>query len=177
MGIRRSLANILLGPPEVTGADLDRVATEAARAGSSGVDPEVDARMAKLEKKLNMAMGAVQAATAQIMSLKKDVEELAALSRQAGQHATTARSTADATADGLSGVEEQLAALVERLGQSDTGPSKAKAAPEKPKVAPKAASKSSASGDSCTVDGCTNKHRARGYCAKHYQQFKRGTLG
>jgi hypothetical protein len=25
----------------------------------------------------------------------------------------------------------------------------------------------------CTVDGCVNKHRAHGYCGKHYQRWKR----
>lgn len=25
----------------------------------------------------------------------------------------------------------------------------------------------------CTVDGCNNKHRCKGYCQKHYRQFKR----
>lgn len=29
----------------------------------------------------------------------------------------------------------------------------------------------------CTVPGCPEAHRARGYCAAHYQQWKRGTLG
>lgn len=28
----------------------------------------------------------------------------------------------------------------------------------------------------CMVDGCTGKHRARGFCGKHYQMYRRGTL-
>jgi hypothetical protein len=28
--------------------------------------------------------------------------------------------------------------------------------------------------DTCTIDGCGRKHKSRGYCASHYQQYKRG---
>mgnify|MGYP004004133167 FL=1 len=28
----------------------------------------------------------------------------------------------------------------------------------------------------CQVDGCETKVRAKGYCGKHYQKWKRGTL-
>jgi len=28
--------------------------------------------------------------------------------------------------------------------------------------------------DICTIDGCGRKHKSRGYCASHYQQYKRG---
>lgn len=172
MGFRRSIVNILLGPPEVTADDLARIKEQSTAPAPGGADPELDARMAKLEKKLNMAMGAVQAATAQIMSLKKDLEEVANSAKQANQAATTARNTAESTADGLTGIEEQLAALVEQLGKAESPK------PEKKAKTKKRASTSSKKKDDpgCKVDGCTNKHRARGYCAKHYQQLKRGTL-
>lgn len=176
MGIRRNLINLLIGPPEVTRDDLRRVTEEAAStttAQASGADPALDEKFAKVEKKLNMAMGAVQAATAQIMSLKKDVEELSRTVGQASQQATTARSTAEAAADGLSGVEGQLAALVERLGQpaAQPAPAAAKAA-AKPKTGkgPGRPPKSTV----CQVPGCGRPHRARGYCAMHYQQVARG---
>lgn len=29
----------------------------------------------------------------------------------------------------------------------------------------------------CKVEGCNGKHKAKGYCDKHYKQFQRGTLG
>ena len=25
----------------------------------------------------------------------------------------------------------------------------------------------------CKVEGCNNKHSARGYCAKHYERFRK----
>jgi hypothetical protein len=28
----------------------------------------------------------------------------------------------------------------------------------------------------CLVDGCTNKHHAKGYCKAHYNKMKRGVL-
>ena len=28
----------------------------------------------------------------------------------------------------------------------------------------------------CSVEGCESKHRSKGFCSKHYQQWRRGTL-
>lgn len=174
MGIRRNLINLLIGPPEVTRADLRRVTEEAVAATptpAGAADPAADERYAKLEKKLNMAMGAVQAATAQIMSLKKDVEELSRSVGQASQQATTARSTAEAAADGISGVEAQLAALVENMGKPAAAPAAA-SAPARTGKGPGRPPKSTV----CQVPGCGRAHRAKGYCAMHYQQVMRGQL-
>ncbi len=30
--------------------------------------------------------------------------------------------------------------------------------------------------DACQVDGCTKKHRSKGFCSSHYQRWRRGTL-
>lgn len=34
----------------------------------------------------------------------------------------------------------------------------------------------SASGKGCQVPGCQGRHRSKGYCNKHYQQYRMGTL-
>ncbi len=81
---------------------------------------EVDAlreQVEKLEKKLKMTMGSVQASGAQLMGLHDAIDKARAEAAKAGQHATTARTTAESTADGLEAVEEQLAALEERVGR------------------------------------------------------------
>ena len=64
-------------------------------------------------------------------------------------------SGAESAVDGAEALEAQLAAA---------------AAPAAPKVA------DAANGEICSIPGCGGKVRAKGYCAKHYQQAKRGTL-
>jgi len=50
----------------------------------------------------------------------------------------------------------------------------AKKAAKKKGAAKKSAKKVQAK--KCKVKGCNNKHRSKGFCNKHYQQFRRGTL-
>jgi len=200
MGIRRTLSTILgRSGSGTSAADLRRMVEEAVAAqprSASGDTSELDARLAKLDKKLNMSMGAVQAATAQIMALKKDVEQVLATANQATQHATTAKATAETAVEGIGGIEDQLAALKTQLAALQTDASakpkrstaKAAKAPAKrakkttakkttakKTTAKKTAAKKTAA-KACSVKGCKGTHRARGYCAKHYQQWKRGTL-
>ena len=61
----------------------------------------------------------------------------------------------------------KLDELEERINQLESGPKRS------------AASKPAASAPgakSCKVAGCNGKLRAKGYCAKHYQKMRRGTL-
>jgi outer membrane murein-binding lipoprotein Lpp len=48
------------------------------------------------------------------------------------------------------------------------GPPKPGSEPEKGKASPR--------NKGCKVKGCNNKHRSKGFCNKHYQQWRRGTL-
>ena len=64
---------------------------------------------AKLEKRLSMAMGAIQAATTQLLQLKDAVGQAQNQSQQAMQRATSALSTAETAADGVGAIEAQLA--------------------------------------------------------------------
>ncbi len=102
MGIRRTLAELLRGRPD--DSRLVQIVEEALAARAFAGAAEVaalEARVAKLEKKLDMAMGAVNAATAQLMQVKSAVEEAGTLARQARQEATSARNTAESVAEGL----------------------------------------------------------------------------
>lgn len=72
-------------------------------------------RLDKLEKKQKMTMGTLQASSAQLMGVHATLDKLGPAVAKASQHATRASSTAESTADGLDVVEEQLAALMERL--------------------------------------------------------------
>jgi predicted nucleic acid-binding Zn-ribbon protein len=59
----------------------------------------------KLEKRLSMAMGALQAASAQIVQLRKDLEQAENIARQAAQQATSAFSMAESAAEGVHALE------------------------------------------------------------------------
>lgn len=120
MGLRDQLRNWL----GVDGRIRDLVRSElAARSLAQaseveGLRQQVDTlteQVEKLDKKLKMTMGSVQASGAQLMGLHDAVDKARAQAAQASQHATTARSTAESTADGLEAVEAQLATLEQRV--------------------------------------------------------------
>jgi chromosome segregation ATPase len=101
MGVRRRIASWL---------DLDGplrariVELEADLAASRSQQAELTTRLDKLEKRLGMAMGALQAATAQIMGVKGSAEEAGVEARKAMQVATSALTTAEAAADAVAGL-------------------------------------------------------------------------
>ena len=68
----------------------------------------LEAADGQLEKRLSMAMGAIQAATAQLMQLREAVAQVQNQSQQAMQRATSALSTAETAAEGVGAVEAQL---------------------------------------------------------------------
>lgn len=152
---------------------------DAARTRPLPADPGAEVRMAALEseiaslkKRLNMAMGAIQAATAQLADAKRAADEALAAARQATQQATSALTTAEAAADGAQGIETQLDALEARAGRGlVVADSATDAAAPATSAAPAAGER-----DGCAVPGCDGTHRARGFCARHYQQWKRGSL-
>lgn len=155
MGIRRTLAELLRGSPDDSRLAQIVEETLASRGLASAADvAALEARVAKLEKKLDMAMGAVNAATAQLMQVKGTAEEASSLARQARQEATSARNTAESVAEGLEALEVSPAAA----------------------LAPDAAPVEDSAPETCLVDGCNGKLRARGFCARHYNQWRRGSL-
>lgn len=60
---------------------------------------------AGLEKRLGMAMGAIQAATTQLLDAKATLGQTQNVAQQAMQKATSALSAAEAAADGVSALE------------------------------------------------------------------------
>jgi ABC-type Na+ efflux pump permease subunit len=103
----------------VRASDLVDLREEVARlreASAGTPDTDLTAEVAALKKKLNMTMGAIQASTASLMSTKATADEAHQIASRADQRASSANVAAEAAADGVSGVEERLAALVEKLG-------------------------------------------------------------
>ena len=150
------------------------------------------AEFAGLTGQLELLRGAVQATTAQAAEARRDSEHALATARQASQLATTATSTAEAANDGLVGVEDRLAALMERLGRASApAPVETKQAAgqqaaskqaeaSKRAAAPEAAASTAPAAEAeqepCRIDGCGDRPRARGFCNAHYRKWRRGTL-
>ena len=109
---------------------------------------------------LKMVMGALEATNKQLQEIRELAEQALAASRQAGQHSTTARATAEACSDGLSSLEDKFNDLIERLGTAGLDWNR------------------TATGGraTCTYAGCTNRHHARGLCKKHYRLWRRSQL-
>jgi len=100
MSLRKKLWRALRGDDtSEQGHDLDELGAELALARRR--QAELEAQVAKLDKRLGMAMGAVQAATAQLMSVRQTADEALAEAKQAQQRATSAQSAAEAAADAV----------------------------------------------------------------------------
>jgi chromosome segregation ATPase len=102
MGVRRRIATWL----DVEGPLRARIAElEADLQGSRQEQAELALRLEKVEKRLGMAMGAIQAATAQIMGVKGAADEAAAEAKKALHQAHSALATAEAAVDGVAALE------------------------------------------------------------------------
>lgn len=157
---------------------LEAEADEASQAAEMAIEvASLSEEVASLKKKVNMAMGAIQAATAQLMGVKNDAEAATGAAQRAAQAAVSARSTAESAAEGVSSMEAAIARLEAALQGGGLAQPASAAHTESPET-----SEVPQNGDrheddrGCDVPGCRNKHRARGFCARHYQQQRRGVL-
>jgi chromosome segregation ATPase len=87
-------------------ADLREQLKAAALPPTAG--GELEEEVAQLKKKLSMAMGAIQAASAQIVQLRQEVDQAANVARQAMQKATTAQTTAESATEGVTALESSI---------------------------------------------------------------------
>lgn len=94
MPVRRAMGDLLSRAVE---RNVKKWIGEAAP--KAAADAELHVRIEKLEKKVSMTMGAVQAATADLMKLKAELEEARRRADQAMQRAESALSTAEAAAE------------------------------------------------------------------------------
>ena len=102
MGLRTRLSSFLrLDEASQQRAHALEAEVQALRTTVAGQADE----LARLDKRLGMAMGAIQAATAQIMTVKQTAEEARSEARQAAQKATSATATAESVAAGLEAFE------------------------------------------------------------------------
>ena len=117
-------------------------------------------QLTSMQQEIKMLLGAIDVMNKQLQEIRSTADQALAAARQAGQHGTTARATAEATSDGLNALEDRFAALIERLGAAGLDWNR------------------TATGGraTCTYSGCDAKHHARGLCKKHYRLWRRSQL-
>ena len=183
MGIRQRLASVVLGnqeesvresveealtqrnlvkPSELASlkSQVDDMAGSSTGSAPTGDLADLQNQIEAAKQDLKMVLGALEAANKQLQEVKGLAEQALASARQAGQHSTTARATAEATADGLSSLENRFAALIERLGAAGLDWNRT----------------TTGGRATCTVDSCNSRHHARGLCKKHYRLWSRNML-
>ena len=108
-GVRNALGDegVDVGTLERRVAALETTAAKRLDALEGRLE-DLEAADARLDKRLSMAMGAIQAATAQLMQLREAVVQAQNQSQQAMQRATSALSTAETAAEGVDAVESKL---------------------------------------------------------------------
>lgn len=112
-GVRSALneeSAVDLGPLERRLAEIEATATERLDR-TEGRIAALEKAGESLEKRLSMTMGAIQAATAQLVQLREALAHTQNQAQQAMQRATSAQSAAETAADGVGTVEAELSSL------------------------------------------------------------------
>lgn len=118
--VRQTVEEVMASKGFARPADLQELRERVAEVVAGGAeapetDGELDKRVAALEtevqslrKKLNMAMGAIQAATAQLADARRAADEAKADARQASARAESALATAESLSDGIDALERAV---------------------------------------------------------------------
>lgn len=191
MGLGSTLISILAAPV-VSAVDArirERVSDMLSRLET--VDP---AEVGELHRRLEAAQRALSELRAEVGACRTRIDGLAptaptaddeAALRVAGLEARDAELTErlEGLTAGLGRLGDEIVSLRSALGGAEAHLATVEAGAAQ---AAKAAGSLGAPGGGaritavaatgCKVPGCTSPHRARGYCARHYQMWKRGTL-
>ena len=119
---------------------------------------------------VNSLRGQLTGATGGVKRLAETADELDERLEQLEEKVAALAGGADVTAVVEAAIDARLSALTAALearidARLAAGP-----------AAPTPVRQTVAAARVCKVDGCNGKVRAKGFCAKHYQQWRRGTL-
>jgi len=84
--------------------------------------------------------------------------------------------TTDELEEQLDALEQRLAELESRMKVAETLEARVAALEAGPRPEPPGTRASGSVARTCKVEDCGKKLRAKGFCAAHYQQWRRGTL-
>lgn len=181
MGIRSTLSALVSAPIAAAIEARVRAIVDEALASRDIVDAA----------EVRELTAAVSAARTSADSLRSDIasaqESVAALSTSlpepteggagVGDALAEARRLLDVLSERLVSVADQITRAEARADRAADDASRASALVTRPTGATAAAQPPPASKDrGCKVPGCSADHRARGFCGKHYQMWKRSTL-
>ena len=165
---------------------LDAVFSKLGRPAGRALDPTIREIVHAVLKEHGYASPAeVQALRDEVRDMRgrvdgmqKRLDEVLGLADRARADAAAGRDAAEARAQAADrNANERVASMAERLAQFEAKLASAAVAPAP--VQPVAASvqpEPTAVAENCSVDGCRNDVRSKGFCSSHYQQWRRGTL-
>jgi hypothetical protein len=181
MGLRSTLSSLLSAPVAAALEARVRQLVDAALDARDLADPAAVRDVSIEVERARRTTDEVRTELARVR------EALSSLGDAADTDDLALRVAALATQDdALTGAIEHLQARVQALGdlaaelrraveavevRAGVAPSAAPPAPVAAEVRVEAATERG-----CKVPGCTAEHRARGFCGRHYQMWKRGTL-
>jgi hypothetical protein len=113
----------------------------------------LDARDEQISEMIEDLNASVRDLADKMVGTRKQLDNASTKAQRTEQLAQTASATATQAADALARLSTAPTATV-------TNPS----------------SKPARTDRGCKIDGCDNKHRARGLCGRHYEMWRRGTL-
>ncbi|MCB9665200.1 MAG: hypothetical protein H6732_13905 [Alphaproteobacteria bacterium] len=175
MGIRSTLSSLLSAP---LAAVLETRIRELASRILDEHDLAEPAEVRELASKVDHARRAVDDLRSEVASLREALESVREEVEGSEQDDLALRVAGIAAKDdALAAALDTLRSRFDQLGKELVALRRKEPAAPAP-AAPKAAAPAAApAGDrGCKVPDCDGAHRARGFCGRHYQMWKRGTL-
>ncbi len=179
MGIRSTLSALVSAPIAAAIEARVRAIVDEALAQHDVVDAaevrELTAAVSTARTSADALKRDIAAAQSSVAALSASLPEPGESGGGLGDALADARRKLDALSDRLVAVADQITraeARADRAAEDASRASTLTARPAATAPAPAPASKDRG----CKVPGCTADHRARGFCGKHYQMWKRSTL-
>lgn len=173
LGFARTALDELKGELATLGASVEAIADDDTDDVGTTATDELRLALAGHQAGDADLLGQIESLHSQVHALADRTaairEQLSHAGERIGRAHDQAQEVAHAADDaqarlGAAAKKAEAPAPAEQVPPTKPAPAKKKAAPAKKK------------GKGCKVDGCDNKHRARGFCGRHYQMWKRNTL-
>jgi hypothetical protein len=177
MGIRSTLSALVSAPIAAAIEARVRALVDEALAQHDVVDAaevrELTAAVSAARTNADALKRDIAAAQSSVAALSASLPEPGESSGGLGDALADARRKLDALSDRLIAVADQITRAEARADRAAEDASRASTLTARP---PAAAPAPASKDRGCKVPGCTADHRARGFCGKHYQMWKRSTL-
>lgn len=178
MGIRSTLSALVSAPIAAAIEARIRAIVDDALADRDVADAaevrDLIASVAQARASADTLKRDVAAAQASVAALATSLPEPGSAEGGVSDALADVRRTLDALSDRLVVVADQITRAEARADRATEDAARATTLTARP--APAAPAPAASKDRGCKVPGCTADHRARGFCGKHYQMWKRSTL-